>query len=65
MFACISNIINIILQAQYLICEKLREEGFASGIIDIRLNVEIMVPSSQVGVKELHFLCFVSDLFGY
>jgi hypothetical protein len=36
-------------KAQYLICEKLREEGFASGLADIRLIVEIMVPSSQVG----------------
>ena len=39
----------VILQAQYLICEKLREEGYASGIADIRLIVEIMVPASQVG----------------
>ena len=36
------------LQAQYLIYEKLREEGFASGM-DIRLTVEILAPTSQVG----------------
>lgn len=36
-------------KAQYLIFEKLREEGFASGVEDVRLTVEIMVPSAQVG----------------
>eukprot|EP00090_Calanus_glacialis_P038742 TRINITY_DN67523_c0_g1_i1.p1 TRINITY_DN67523_c0_g1~~TRINITY_DN67523_c0_g1_i1.p1 ORF type:complete len:527 (+),score=131.57 TRINITY_DN67523_c0_g1_i1:121-1701(+) len=36
-------------KAQYLIFEKLREEGFASGVDDVRLTVEIMVPSAQVG----------------
>jgi hypothetical protein len=35
-------------KAQYLIFEKLREEGFASGVDDVRLTVEIMVPSAQV-----------------
>jgi len=36
-------------KAQYLIFQKLREEGFAPGNEDIRLTVEILVPSSQVG----------------
>jgi len=36
-------------KAQYLIFEKLREEGFSSGAEDVRLTVEIMVPSAQVG----------------
>ena len=35
-------------KAQYLIFQKLREEGFAPGNDDIRLTVEIMVPSTQV-----------------
>ena len=35
-------------KAQYLIFQKLREEGFASGNDDIRLTVEITVPSPQV-----------------
>ena len=37
------------LQAQYLIFEKMREEGFVAGTDDVRLTVEILVPSSQVG----------------
>lgn len=37
------------LQAQYLIFEKMREEGFVAGADDVRLTVEILVPSSQVG----------------
>lgn len=36
-------------KAQYLIFEKLREEGFSSGVEDVRLTVEILVPSAQVG----------------
>jgi len=32
-----------------LIFQKLREEGFAAGGDDIRLTVEITVPSAQVG----------------
>nr|CAD7400723.1 unnamed protein product [Timema poppensis] len=36
-------------QAQYLIFEKMREEGFVAGTDDVRLTVEILVPSSQVG----------------
>ena len=35
-------------KAQYLIFEKLREEGFNQGMEDVKLTVEIMVPSSQV-----------------
>lgn len=35
-------------KAQFLIFEKMREEGFA-GTDDVRLKVEIMVPASQVG----------------
>ena len=35
-------------KAQYLIFEKLREEGFSQGVEDVKLTVEIMVPSSQV-----------------
>lgn len=37
-------------KAQYLIFEKMREEGFASGTDDVRLTVEILVASSQVSV---------------
>ncbi|XP_026489583.1 insulin-like growth factor 2 mRNA-binding protein 1 isoform X4 [Vanessa tameamea] len=36
-------------KAQYLIFEKMREEGFMSGSEDVRLTVEIVVASSQVG----------------
>ncbi|XP_065220196.1 insulin-like growth factor 2 mRNA-binding protein 1 isoform X3 [Planococcus citri] len=36
-------------KAQYMIFEKMREEGFSNGLEDVRLTVEIMVPSSQVG----------------
>ncbi|XP_075990786.1 IGF-II mRNA-binding protein isoform X2 [Anticarsia gemmatalis] len=36
-------------KAQYLIFEKMREEGFMSGSDDVRLTVEIVVASSQVG----------------
>ncbi|XP_053689991.1 insulin-like growth factor 2 mRNA-binding protein 3 [Sabethes cyaneus] len=36
-------------KAQYLIFEKMREEGFVSGTDDVRLTVEILVPSLQVG----------------
>lgn len=50
-------------KAQYLIFQKLREEGFASGNDDIRLTVEITVPSPQVsnitpaaGVRQ-HRIC--------
>lgn len=32
-----------------MIFEKMREEGFSNGLDDVRLTVEIMVPSSQVG----------------
>lgn len=35
-------------KAQYLIFEKMREEGFFSGTDEVRLTVEIMVASSQV-----------------
>ncbi|RZF34745.1 hypothetical protein LSTR_LSTR007797 [Laodelphax striatellus] len=37
-------------KAQYLIFEKMREEGFVPGTDDVRLTVEIMVPSNQVGL---------------
>lgn len=40
-------------KAQYLIYEKMREEGFVSGTDDVRLTVEILVPSSQVRIKIL------------
>ncbi|XP_046397144.1 insulin-like growth factor 2 mRNA-binding protein 1 isoform X2 [Ischnura elegans] len=38
-------------KAQYLIFEKMREEGFVGGggAEEVRLTVEILVPSSQVG----------------
>ncbi|CAH1175952.1 unnamed protein product [Phaedon cochleariae] len=36
-------------KAQYLIFEKMREEGFVAGSDDVRLTVEMMVPSQQVG----------------
>lgn len=44
-------------KAQYLIFEKMREEGFVSGTDDVRLTVEIMVASSQVRFFFL-FFCF-------
>lgn len=43
-------------KAQYLIYEKMREEGFVSGTDDVRLTVEILVPSSQVRFMRLEFL---------
>ncbi|XP_034254714.1 insulin-like growth factor 2 mRNA-binding protein 1 isoform X4 [Thrips palmi] len=36
-------------KAQYLIFEKMREEGYVAGSEDVRLTVEILVPSGQVG----------------
>ncbi|XP_065352486.1 insulin-like growth factor 2 mRNA-binding protein 1 isoform X2 [Cloeon dipterum] len=36
-------------KAQYLIFEKMREEGFVAGTEDVRLTIELLVPSSQVG----------------
>jgi hypothetical protein len=39
-------------KAQYLIFEKLREEGFNQGMEDVKLTVEILVPSSQVQLLE-------------
>ncbi|XP_034183303.1 IGF-II mRNA-binding protein isoform X2 [Osmia lignaria lignaria] len=36
-------------KAQYLIFEKMREEGFVAGTEDVRLTIEILVPSAQVG----------------
>ncbi|XP_020282992.1 insulin-like growth factor 2 mRNA-binding protein 2 isoform X2 [Pseudomyrmex gracilis] len=36
-------------KAQYLIFEKMREEGYVSGTEDVRLTIEILVPSTQVG----------------
>ncbi|KAF0292193.1 Insulin-like growth factor 2 mRNA-binding protein 1 [Amphibalanus amphitrite] len=36
-------------KAQYMIFDKLREEGYGTGLDDVRLSVEISVPSSQVG----------------
>lgn len=38
-------------KAQYLIFEKMREEGFVSGTDDVRLTVEILVASSQVSLS--------------
>ena len=32
-----------------MIFEKMREEGFVSGSDDVRLTIEILVPSAQVG----------------
>lgn len=37
-------------KAQYMIFEKMREEGFICGTDDVRLTVEIMVASSQVKI---------------
>ncbi|XP_059469565.1 insulin-like growth factor 2 mRNA-binding protein 2 isoform X2 [Neocloeon triangulifer] len=36
-------------KAQYLIFEKMREEGFVAGTEDVRLTIELHVPSAQVG----------------
>jgi len=36
-------------KAQFLIFDKMREEGYGNGIEDVRLPVEMCVPSSQVG----------------
>lgn len=50
-------------KAQYLIFEKMREEGFASGTDDVRLTVEIMVASSQV-ITLFHILKFnIKNIF--
>ena len=40
-------------KAQYLIFEKLREEGFAAGQDDVRLTVEILVPAAQVDSRHI------------
>lgn len=40
-------------KAQYMIFEKMREEGFMCGSEDVRLTVEIMVASSQVSLKNM------------
>ena len=42
-------------KAQYLIFQKLREEGFSTGGEDIRLTVEILVPSAQVWILKKSF----------
>ena len=39
----------IVPQAQFLIFDKMREEGYGVGIEDVRLPVEMAVPSAQVG----------------
>ena len=39
----------MLLQAQYMIFDKLREEGYGTGLDDVRLSIEITVPSAQVG----------------
>ncbi|XP_046983659.1 LOW QUALITY PROTEIN: insulin-like growth factor 2 mRNA-binding protein 1 [Schistocerca americana] len=36
-------------KAQYLIFEKMREEGFVAGTDDVRLTVELLVPAGHVG----------------
>ncbi|EDW78470.1 uncharacterized protein Dwil_GK16164 [Drosophila willistoni] len=36
-------------KAQYMIFEKMREEGFMCGTDDVRLTIELLVASSQVG----------------
>lgn len=38
-------------KAQYMIFEKMREEGFMCGTDDVRLTVEILVASSQVRIR--------------
>lgn len=40
-------------KAQYLIFEKMREEGFVAGTDDVRLTVEILVASSQVRPRKM------------
>lgn len=47
-----------LLQAQFLIFEKIREEGYGVGVEDVRLTVEIVVPSSQVSLVS-HFIHYV------
>lgn len=48
-------------KAQYLIFQKLREEGFATSGEDIRLTVEILVPSAQVRM-DLAVYCLCNNL---
>lgn len=43
-------------KAQYLIFEKMREEGFVTGTDDVRLTVEILVASSQVRHRAQFFI---------
>ena len=50
-------------KAQYLIYEKMREEGFVSGTDDVRLTVEILVPSSQVRLTSQRLLEIFRTLF--
>ena len=49
-------------KAQYLIYEKLREEGFCGGMEDVKLTVQIFVPSSQV-VTTSHLLFWCVHLY--
>lgn len=49
-------------KAQYLIFEKMREEGFVTGTDDVRLTVEILVPSSQVSDTEMTLSEFFTSL---
>ena len=51
-------------KAQYLIYEKLREEGFSGAVEDVKLTVEIRVPSSQV-CQKFHLMFEMISLFHY
>jgi len=41
-------------KAQYMIFEKMREEGFMCGTDDVRLTVELLVASSQVNYAYMY-----------
>lgn len=47
-------VLYLVFQAQFLIFEKIREEGYGIGVEDVRLTVEIVVPSTQVSIA---FIC--------
>ena len=50
-------------KAQYLIFQKLREEGFSTGGEDIRLTVEILVPSAQV--RNIFYMFRIFPMFTF
>lgn len=51
-------------KAQYLIFEKIREDGYGNGS-DARLTVEVVIPSSQVFLYLLFYAIFCLTTYFY